>query len=270
MKLPNIKGIMGVSKAFMLANRPELLFGASIASTLGAVVTAGFAGYKSGQQVLQAELDLSDEELEEQKSRTVDVKEKIQLTWLNYLPAAGLTGAALGSTTGLHIVHVKEKKAIAAAALMAIEEVRQDAVEYKDNVLKTVKETVTEKQGEKVDAALSEKGLDQPPPSATMVTADSLYLVTDLHTGRPFYSTESKIQQAANEINRKLQDRDVELNDFYVWAGFQEIKDGNDYGWNQGDFITISFEDSHLEDGRPTREFTFQPKPRIGFDASSR
>lgn len=259
-KVPNVKGLASIGKAFVMANRPELLFGASIVSTVAAVVTAGIAGYKSGQKVLQAELDVTDEELDIQRVQKLDVKEKIQLTWMNYLPAAGLTGAALGSTTGLHLVHVKEKKALAAAALMAIEEVRKEAGAFKDDVVKTLDEKLSPKKAEDVIEAVEEKQM------ARMVDADQLYLVRDEETGRPFYSTENKIQNAINEVNRMLQSRDVSLNDFYIWAGIPEIQKGEEIGWNSGDFIIVKWDDSHLEDGRPVRAFSFHSGPTRGFD----
>lgn len=251
MKLPNVTGLFKVGKAITMAHRPELLFGASIVSTVGAVVTAGFAGYKSGQQVFSAELE---------RPEPLTSKEKIQLTWLNYLPAAGLTGAALGSTTGLHLVHVKEKKAIAAAALMAIEEVRNEASAYKDDVVKALDEKLPPKKADTVIGAIDEK------QTARMVEAGDLYLVTDAKTGRSFYGTENKIQSAVNEVNRMLQSRDVSLNDFYIWAGVPELEDGEEIGWNSGDFITIKWDDIHLSDGRPSRSYKFLGSPTSGYD----
>lgn len=263
-KLPNLKGLGGIGKAFVMANRPELLFGASVVSTVAAVVTAGRAGYKSGQQVLRAEYSDLDLVSEEGKATPLDVKGKTQLTWMNYLPSAGLTGAALASTTGLHLVHVHEKKAIAAAALMALEEVRTEASAYKDDVVAAIDETTSPKKGDEIVDKIEEK------QTYRMVESGSLYMVVDAKTGRPFYSTENKIQNAINEVNRMLQSRDVSLNDFYVWAGVPEIESGEEEGWNSGDFITATWDDTHLEDGRPARIFKFNGAPRRGFDTTHR
>lgn len=259
MKLPNIKGLMTVGKAAVAAHRPEILFGTSIVTTISAVVMAGVGGYKSGQQVLKAEFEGVEFE-KENKTKELDVKEKIQLTWLNYLPAAGLTAGALGATTGLHIVHVKEKKALAAAALMAIEEVKEQSRDYIKDVTEAIAETTDEETKEKVLDKADEKH------TSRLVDADQLYLVKDEFTGRTFYSTENKIQNSVNEVNSLLNNRDVELNSFYVWAGVPEIQDGDEFGWNNRDFITVKWEDTHLDDGRPVRAFTFQPKPKRGYE----
>lgn len=260
-KIPNIKGLAKAGKLVVAAHRPEILFGTSIVTTVSAVVAAAVGGYKSGQQVLKAEHPSYD--WDEGTDVKLDVKEKIQLTWLNYLPAAGLTAGALGSTTGLHIVHVKEKKAIAAAALMAVEEVREQAQDYINDIAKAVDDKVEDPDLKKeINKATAENY------HARMVDADQLYLVKDEYTGRTFYSTENKIQNALNEVNGLLNTRDVELNSFYVWAGVPEIQDGDEFGWNNRDFVTVAWEDAHLEDGRPVRAFTFRPRPKKGYEAS--
>src|SRR5690348_4725881 len=131
-----------VGKAVMAAHRPEILLGTSLVSTVAGMVTAARAGYKSGQQVMAVEYNLEGQD----KTEVLSVKEKTQLTWINYLPSAGIGMAALGATTGLHIVHVKDKKAMAAAALMAIEEVRKNADDYVNDVRDAVAENVTDKK----------------------------------------------------------------------------------------------------------------------------
>jgi hypothetical protein len=78
-KIPNPTGLISLGKAFIQANRPELLLGASIVSTVSGVILAARGGYKSGQQVLQQEIDTKTE---------MTTREKAKLTWINYLPAA--------------------------------------------------------------------------------------------------------------------------------------------------------------------------------------
>ena len=183
-KLPNIKGLVTVGKAAVAAHRPEILFGTSIVTTISAVVMAGVGGYKSGQQVMRKEYPI----LEGAEKTELDVKEKIQLTWLNYLPAAGLTGAALGSTTGLHLVHVKEKKAMAAAALMAIEEVKEQSKAYVDDVMDAVEKNTDAKTLDQI-----EKDVVDPDGDGVITVqntdheVEELYLVRDGKTGRDIW-----------------------------------------------------------------------------------
>lgn len=266
-KLPNIKGLMTIGKSVVVAHRPELLFGASIVSTVSAVVTAGFAGYKSGQQVLQVELDVTDEELDDLRKQKLSQKEKIQLTWLNYLPSAGLTAGALGSTTGLHLVHVKEKKAMAAAALMAIDEVKEQSKAYIDDVMEAVDKNVDDKTMDVI-----EKDIVDPEREGKLLLQDTdheveeLYLVRDNKTGRDIWSNERRIEEAVNHVNQFIAKHgDCDLNSFYANAGFETLPDGDDWGWS-GDWVELKWDTTKRDDGRPVRRFTFRTKPAQGFD----
>jgi hypothetical protein len=267
-KIPNIKGLAGIGKAFVMANRPEILFGASVVSTVAAVVASGRAGYVSGQQVLRAEYDELDLVSPDGKTSPMTNKEKVQLTWLNYLPAAGLTAGALGSTTGLHIVHVKEKKALAAAALMAIEEIRSEANEYKDQVVEIL-EDPNKKPSEKVkdlktvventDGEVSEK-----------------YLIRCPVTGRDIWANKAQIEEAIVEVGNCLNESSMaSLNNFWEEAGWGRLPIGEQLGWN-GVIPSITWHDQFgrdiagvRDDGRPWRGFEFRPAPEEKWDDPS-
>ncbi len=262
MKIPNITGLVKVGKTFVQANRPEILFGASITATIASVILAAKGGYEA-RGIVEAEKYQRFMDSENGDPGEFTVKEKIQLTWLCYMPAAVGTIGALGSTTGLHIVHVKEKKMLAASALAAIEEVKLSAKAYADDVKVAIEENTTPKTADKIEGAIEEKVVTR------LIGDGSLYMVQDAYTGRPFYATESKIQSAINDVNELLNhNKDVDLNYFYIQAGVPEIDRGDEYGWS-GKNVSIKWTDVHLEDGRPARQFTFNPQPRKGFDTSS-
>lgn len=257
-KLPNIKGLATMGKAAVAAHRPEILFGTSIVTTLSAVVAAAVGGYKSGQQVLL---------IEQAEDRKVEVKEMIQLTWLNYLPAAGLTAGALGATTGLHIVHVKEKKQLAAAALMAIEEVKEQSKVYVEDMMKKVEEATTPEKA----AEIRDNMLDPDKTGTTSIQnsnheVEELYLVRDGKTGRDIWSNERRIDEAVNNINRWIgKHGDCDLNTFYSNAGYESLPEGDDWGWS-GAFVELKWDEVRRDDGRPVRRFSFHTDPEKGYD----
>lgn len=274
-KLPNIKGLVSVAKGFTMAHRPELLLGASVASTLGAVVTAAVGGYKSALQVERARMEkvaspegpfdtfIEYYDTYMAKADDLTVKEKIQLTWLNYLPSAGLTAGALGATTGLHLVHVSEKKALAQAAAFAIGELRSELSEYEEQV----NEAVTGKKAEQIKNKMMEARADEN-GSVNVINSDGaveeLYLVRDAKTGRDIWSNENRIQEAANNVNKWLAKHgDCDLNTFYSHAGFSHTPDGEDWGWS-GDFVELKWDLVMRDDGRPVRRFAFLVDPKAG------
>lgn len=240
MKLPNLSklnGLVSVGKTFISTHRPEILLGTSITTTLGAVVMAAKGGYKSGTQIERQEIN---------QQRVIPVKEKIQLTWMNYLPAAGLTVGSLGSTTALHLVHVTEKKALATAALSAVEEVKKEFVKLSD---------------EEADKVLSERADENgvAKVEGTDGVLEELYLVRDGRTGRDIWSNEGRIDNAVNITNKVIAKQgDAELNTFYGAAGFEHIyPEGDDWGWS-GDFLEIAWSSTIKDDGRPVRKFDFR------------
>lgn len=255
MKMPDMKkfnGLIQIGKTFVASRRPEILLGMSITSTLGAVVAAARGGYKSGQQIMALEHPSFDFE---QKTDELNVKEKIQLTWLNYLPAAGLTAGALGSTSALHMVHVKEKKALATAALAAVDEIKRNIIEVSP-----------EETAAMLDSRVDEEGKVQVQDAHGNV--EDLYLVRDGKTGRDIYSNKLRIEEAVLAVNNFIAKHgDCDLNSFYSNAGFETTPDGDDWGWS-GDWVELKWDTTVRDDGRPVARFAFRTKPKEGYGNS--
>lgn len=249
MNIPNIKGLVKVGRGLILAHRSELLFGASLTATVSAVVLAAKGGYEAGQRVLKAEHPSVDLEVAE---NPLDRKEIAQLTWGCYVPAAAATVGAVAATTGLHLVHVKEKKALAAAALAAAEEVKNEANLYKKHVEEILSDEQKHELGEQVQSSDS--------------LLEDLYLVRDAHSGRDIYSNKRRIEDAVNEINSIIAGSgDVDLNTFYGYAGFNDVPQGLEIGWSGG-FLYVNWSTTLRDDGQPVAMFSFQTSPEKGFD----
>lgn len=264
MNLPDVRGFVNVGKSFIKANRPEILLGASIAATAVSVVTAAIGGYKSGKQVAL---------LEAERDEPLTRAEIVTETWQNYVPAAGATVGALASTVGLHIVHVQEKKALIATALAAVEEVRVAATGMIEDMNEAVDENATPKTKEKIEAAYMEKSAARYDGTARLFSSDGVieerYLVRDAKTGRDIYANRLIIDQALVEVNDELvHDGEVSLNTFYSHAGFNEIPEGDDLGWNGGEKVDVRWSTTVKDDGRPVVMFSFDPAPHRGYDKS--
>jgi len=252
--LSSVKGLVALGKTFVMAYRPELLLGASVTATVGAAVLGAKGGYEARGIVDKAEAE---------QKRELTTKEKANLTWHCYWPAAAASLTAVGATTGLHIVHVQEKKQLAAAALMVIEEVKEDA-----------KREIGEKVGplskEQQEQQLEEKAKRNKDGVAKIQDSDGtieeLYLIRDGKTGRDIWSNEQRIKEAVLEINNFIAKHgDCDLNTFYNNAGFDETLEGNDWGWS-GDWIELRWDTTVRDDGRPVRRFQFVTDPKKGYD----
>jgi hypothetical protein len=263
---------MKVGKTFIQANRPEILFGASITATVASVVLAAKGGYDARGKVADEEMErimlklppeavVPLEQAVNDDANRLTTKEKARLTWLCYMPAAVTTVGALGSTTGLHLVHVKEKKMLAQAALAAIEEVKTSAKEFEKETLGILTDEEKSKILEKREA---EDG------TATIQNSDGeieeLYLVRDAKTGRDIWSNKARIEEALLELNNVMNGSgNCDLNYFYHQAGFGHIPDGFETGWS-GELVTLEWKETVRDDGRPVRVFSFRNSPQKGYD----
>lgn len=278
MKLPNIAGIVGVVKTFTMANRPEILLGTSLTATVGAIVLAAKGGWDARGIVDDERMSrvaspeppfdtfLEYKEEFEKDAPEITVKEKIQLTWLCYMPATIAGATALGSTGGLHLVHVKEKKALVTAGLAALEEVKKEALQFeKDNlgvVSNDEKQKILEERAQ--NTPIGEEGNSHVQSSDDYV--EEMYLVRDGRTGRDIWSNQHRIEDALIEVNSVLNGSgNVELNYFYTKAGFNSVPDGLNCGWS-GALVDVQWEETKRDDGRPVRVFTFRPTPSPGYD----
>lgn len=258
--LSSVRGLVALGKTIVVAHRSELLLGASITSTIGAVVLAAKGGYEARGKV---------DEAERQEGRQLTVQEKANLTWHCYWPAAAASLTAVGSTSALHIVHVKEKKQLAAAALMTIDEIKRDAQ-------KAIDEHVGPLDKSQQEQAVEEKAKKNKDGIAKMPNTDGeieeLFLVRDPITGRDIWSNTARINSAMVDIGNLINgQKDASLNDFYDEAKYGRVRQGDHIGWS-GVIPEISWNDENgmpitgvRDDGRPWRGFRFLPAPDEDF-----
>lgn len=255
MKIPNPVNALRVGKAFVVAHRTELLLSGSIVSTVSAAVMAARAGYKSGYTV--AEQDVIRQATGQDK---LDRKEVFDLTWMNYIEPSVAVVAAVGATSCLHIVHVKEKKQLATAAILTMEQMKREAEAYKKDLLESVGVSKSEDEADLKKAA-GKSGI------AKVVHSDGeieeLYLVRDARTQRDVWSNRHRIEEAVMDINMMLStDDSVDLNDFYSRAGFGSTPDGGNVGWPAKQLVGLDWDSTVRDDGRPVRQFRLDPAPK--------
>lgn len=273
--LPNVGGVINIGKSLLKANRPEILLGTSVVTTIASSIMAGIGGYRSGKQVKEAEMSVK---LQDDGTPiiTYDPLSKLEvasMTWKNYAPAGGLALGAVASTVGLHAVHVQEKKALIATALAAVEEVRTAAKEYIDDLNTSVDDNATAKSREKIYQAAMEKSADRNGGSARVLNSDGVirevYMCRDAKTGRDIWSNQLEIEEALLELNKELHnDGEASLGAFYSHAGFEPLEDGEEVGWNGGEKVELYWDVQRKGDGRPVCVFSFNPAPHSGYDKS--
>lgn len=257
--LSGAKILVGLGKTFVIAYRPELLLGASLTATAATGVLAAKGGYEARGIVAEEEV---------KQGRKLNKREMANLTWHCYWPAAAASLTAMGSTTALHIVHVKEKKALAAAALMAIDEVKEDAQKQLEEKLGPL----TPEQQEKAIEDKDKKKTGEAKVQNTDGEIEELFLVRDPVTGRDIWSNKQRIEEAMIHVGNLINGQDeVGLNEFYSEAGYGRLPEGDKIGWS-GVIPEVAWHDENgqpisgvRDDGRPYRGFRFRTPPEAGY-----
>lgn len=264
MKLPNVGRLVGLGKAVVMANRPEILLGSSIAAGLGSTVLAARGGYISGQQVMAADVLATQNDVP-----VLTLQDKVLLTWKNYVPAAGVYLTGLASTVGLHWAHVADKKALVATGLAAVEEVRKNSAEYISDIEETVREKVTPKKFEEITESIIDKQLQDVRESDGIL--EPMYVLRDKHSGNHHWGNRNDVIDAVTQLNRSIVDNgDADLNTFYNHAGWSDTDHGGEVGWTGGQRVTVRWSLATRDDGTPVAQFQLEPAPIRDYDRPNR
>lgn len=267
MRLPDIKGIVNLGRTVVMANRPEILLGAAIASTIAAVALAAKGGYDSGKFIAHVESENA-----ANGTPAPTKAEIVQLTWQNYVPAALCTATALSSTGGLHWIHVREKKALVATGLAAVEEARTELKAYIHDLQESVEDNTTDKTLAKVKEGVAEKQIDR---IENQFLSDGIlepmYVLRDKESGGWFHGNRNQIIDAVTELNRSIVDNgEADLNTFYNHAGWPDTDHGQDFGWSGGTRVTVRWSLCSRDDGTPAAQFQLEPSPIKDYDRPNR
>lgn len=283
MNIPNLsrlKGAFNIGKAIVAAHRPEILLATSVVGGIASTILGAKGGYEA-RGIVDAEQRRRDNQVDGegviQPSAPLTAKEKADLTWKCYVPAGVALVGSVGSTTGLHFVHVKEKKALVTAGALALEEAREKFKAWE------AENTIGTMSNEEKQKVLDDRAKNTPigeENNSHVQNSDGeieeLYLVRDPQTGRDIWSNKARIEEAIVEVGNTINgSRHASLNEFYVNAGYQALPQAYEFGWS-GVLPSISWTDENgmpitgvRDDGRPFRGFRFRPEPEKDYDADA-
>lgn len=233
----------------MKKHSPGILTGIGIAGMLATTIMA--------VQATQKALTLIEDKKEEMQLEKLPVQETIKATWKCYIPAAVTGVMSIACIAGASSVNARRNAAIATAYTLSETALR----EYKEKVV----ETIGEKKEKEVQAAVAKGRLERNPVqnNEVVVTERGNTLCYDAISGRYFKSDMEKLKRAENEINRQLlNDGFVSLNDFYYEIGLDNIKLGDELGWDtRHSLLTINFSSQIASDGTPCLVLDFSVAP---------
>lgn len=245
-------GLVKVVSKFASDNAPAILAGTAVAGVVGTAVAVGKGTWQAATDIRDAELALGDPIL---GVYTMPTKDRVQLVWKRYIPAAAVAG-----TTVVCIIAGATVSGRRNAALIAAYSVSESMFsEYKDKVV----EQFGEGKEQKVRDSIAQDHVAENPPSGQMlILGDGEVLCFEAITGRYFRSTVQTIRSAENKINYQINnDMYATQNEFFELIGLPATGMGDSMGWNNGTPLEVQISSILTEDEKPALHIGYRRLP---------
>lgn len=270
MKKQNVTKIYRSVKNSTRKHSPEILTGIGIAGMISATVMAVKATPKALMLIEEEKRHINHEILENAKLNEGEVPPKvdhlesvdvIKTTWKCYIPSVVTGTMSIACLIGASSVNAKRNAALTAAYTLSESTLR----DYQKKVV----ETIGEKKEQTVRDAVAKERIEKNPieNKEVIITSKGDTLCFDAVSGRYFKSDIDKLKKAENELNRRMREEMyISLNEFYYEIGLENIKIGEDIGWNiDKGYIDLRFSSQLATDGTPCLVIDYGYAPLYNF-----
>lgn len=227
---------------------PTILSALAVTGTVATAYLTGRASFRSAQRISSYAEGL------EVMRREPTPRDKIELCWKLYIPAA-----AVGTSTVALIIcanRVGTRRAAAMAAAFSLSE--RAFEEYREKIVHRLGE-VRERQARD---EIVQDHIRKDPPSSELVLTPNKVLCRDDYSGRYFESSKESLHYAAIEINRDiLTEGYASLTEFYNLIGLDRTSVSDDVGWTLDKMLELDFSSALAPDGQPCLVMLFRINP---------
>jgi hypothetical protein len=236
-------------------NTPTILTVIGVTGTVATAVLAAKGAFKA-DEILRREA--GDRIFHEGELQPLEVKEKVEKTWQCFVPAAISGIATVTCIVAANRVSSHRAEALASAYLIS----QKAAQEYKNKVL----EKLGEKKEREIRDEITQKHVNENPPSMALIVASDNVLCLDAHSGRYFTSDMVTIGKAVNDTNFQILNNDyASLTDFWDRIGLQKTSESDEVGWNTDKGLEVEYSGAITPDGKPCIAVEFRTLPLRGF-----
>lgn len=256
----SIRTALNTAIHFVNVNAPVLLSGVAIIG-VGATVYLTYRGTKSAEKKIRQDIfehcqPGEDGTCEDPEFYDPDLRTKIKLTWKDYIPPILAAGLTIGCIVGAQ--YINAKKLAYAASVIGVYQTMDE--KQKQRIKDFLPEGEYKKFLEKEDKDIVSS---HPIPSNIIVDGQS-DICFDKLTGRYFASSKNRIHEMINEANASiLRNGPMTINDFGAYLGLDDVKLGEEFGWDTDKLIQPKFSAVQLDDGRyvTVLDYVHDPKP---------
>ena len=243
----SIRTALNTAIHFVNVNSPVILSGVAIIG-VGATVYLTYRGTKSAEKKIQQNIfehcqPGEDGNGEDPDFYDPDLRTKIRLTWKDYIPPVLAASLTIGCIVGAQ--YINAKKLAYAASVIGVYQTMDE--KQKQRIKDFLPEGEYKKFLEKEDKDIVSS---HPIPSNIIVDGQS-DICFDKLTGRYFASSKNRIHEMINEANASiLRNGPMTINDFGAYLGLDDVKLGEEFGWDTDKLIQPKFSAVQLDDGR--------------------
>lgn len=238
---------------FSIDNSPAILTAIGVVGTLSTAYLTGKASYKANE--------LMEDEAERRMIAGMEdepwpTKEKVELVWKLYLPAAGSMVITLSAIIGAN--RISSRRAAGLAAAYSLSE--RAFSEYKEKVV----EKVGEKKEQSYRDEVARDRLEKNPvnDNTVLITDNGEVLCYDHFTGRYFKSSMEALKSAENEVNSLILNQGyASVSDLYDILGLPVTSFSDEVGWNTDRMLKMVYSTVLSPDGRPCISIDFDLHP---------
>jgi Family of unknown function (DUF6353) len=226
-------------------NSPAILTAIGVTGAVVTAYLAGTASYKAFDVIQQAEEKRNIDALHDIDVYPLEFKDKLELTWKLYVPAAASAALTVAAIICANRVGVRRTAALASAYSLS----EKAYTEYKGKVL----EKLGEKKEKTVrDEIAQDRVKNNVVGSREIIVANGDVRCFDTFTGRYFSSSVNALQAAKNDINSQINNNIyASLTEFYHLVGLSPTAMSDEVGWNSDKLLDLDISSTLSEDGQP-------------------
>jgi len=237
-------------------NAPTVLSGIAVTTSVATAVLSAQGSFRAARILRIEELR---RDLETLQSEPITIREKVDLVWICYAPAAVTGVISVTCIICANRIGTRRAAAMAAAYTMS----RDAFAEYKDKVVERFgkgKETKIR------DEIAADQIRNNPNDREIIISGPNEVMCYDSITGRYFKGNIEALRKAQNDVNRSiLHDMSAPLSEFYSLIGLPQTPYSNEVGWNSDHALELQFTTVLADDGTPCLSINYETYPIRNF-----
>jgi len=243
------------TEKFFADNSPVVLTVFAVTGTLTTAYLTGLASFKAIEIISEEQ----NRRFMMNENSLIEDKEKFQLVWKEYIPAAGVCLGTLGCIITANRIGTRRAAAMAAAYSIS------------EKAFSEYKEKVVEKLGDNKERAIrdeiaQDRIIANPSTGREVLVGRGDVLCFDAYTGRYFLSSMEEIKKAQNDTNYEiLHNNYCSLGEFYNRLGLPGTSFSEEVGWNSDHLLEVIFSTVLADDGQPCLSLRFTVEPIRGY-----